>query len=209
MNFWTGPAHVQKEWEGIPVHQIRFHLALPTPYSRLAPRLAYRALWRALMRIRINFPFDLILAWTGEYLGLAASWVAQKMGLPFISTAIGSDVNLAIARPRSLRYRVEQNLFLNSDLVLCVSRDLKTKVTAMTGGQAQALTFHPGLDVNAFCRDESSRRAYRAKLGFGDSTKVIVFSGNLKQAKGIYDLLEAFAVVARNDASLLLLLVEN
>lgn len=207
LRFWSSPPYQKTTWEGIPVHTVRAHLGLPTQYSLLAPTLAMRAIRPVLAKIHETFPFDRMLAWTGEYLALAAARVARQLRAPFIATATGSDVNLACQRPGSLRYRVEHELFRLSKRVLCVSSDLKKKVLAMTDGQAQAQTLYPGLDLELFRKDPTLRHACRRKMGFPDHERVLMYVGNLKTPKGIYDLLDAFAIVARRDPSLRLALV--
>lgn len=207
LDYYRLPRSSTYDWNGMPVKMIRFHLAMPTQYSRVAPHLTYRAIKPELLRLREEFPFDIIQAWTGEYLGLAASRLAKELGVPFISSAIGSHVNLACRDRNSLRFGVERELFLNSNLVVCVSDDMNRKVKQMTDGRAETLTFRPGLDPAVFAPNAELRAQYRRKLSFSEKERVLITVCNLVRAKGIFELIEAFAGLAREAPSLRLLLV--
>lgn len=67
-----------------------------------------------------------------------------------------------------------------------------------------------GVDVNKFSPDVHMRQEERAKLGFKDSDVVFIFMGRMNREKGIYELLEAFnRLVKDNEDAKLLLIGSN
>ena len=67
-----------------------------------------------------------------------------------------------------------------------------------------------GVDVNKFSPDSNKRKEERDKLGLKDSDVVFLFMGRMNREKGVYELLEAFnRLVKDNEDAKLLLIGSN
>jgi len=211
LHFYRTPKLFAYNWDGIDVTGVRFHSVVPSKYqsAKINPYLTYRAVCPAIARIRSRFPFNLIYLATEGTLSLAMSRIARQMHVPYIVGAIGGHVNMSYQQRGSRKFKIEREIFVNSDLVVCVSADMEHKVRLMTGGLAHTMTFYAGVDVSRWTKDRNLREKYRKKLSCNSKDRVIVFVGHIIQAKGIYELLEVFGKLYECDKSLYLLLVGN
>lgn len=135
--------------------------------------------------------------------GAAAVALARMLGVPAVVKAHGSDLNefgsmrgpranLALALPRAAR-------------VVAVSKALGEKAVSL-GARPERIAIVPnGIDTSLFhVRDAGDARA---SLGLPRAGRVIVYCGRLERAKGLFDLIAAFAEIApkADDLSLVLL----
>lgn len=135
-------------------------------------------------------------AWAGARLvhghsaipGLAAWRLATRSGLPFALTFHGSDVNTWPDRHPDrlpdLRAAIQA-----ASLVVAVSSPLATRIEDIAGVTPLVLPLgsdHRALAEAAIPRDEARRR-----LGLADDRIVVLFVGNLLDAKGVRELVDA------------------
>ncbi len=133
--------------------------------------------------------------------GAAAVALAALLGVPAVVKAHGSDLNLlgdmagpranlAVALPRAAR-------------VVTVSQALGDRAIAL-GARRDCVDVVPnGIDTSLFrVRDAAEARA---ELGIPPTGRLLLYVGRLERAKGVFDLLEAFAKVEGDDVSLVLL----
>ena len=194
-------------WRGIPVCRQGIHLSLPLDYSRAAPKSTYRKIKPVIAEIYKKFPFDLVYLATWGDLSLAMSWIAKEMNIPYVSSAIGDHTTLHFDKPKSLYYNLERQTYLGSEFVVCVSKDMSGKVEMMTEGRAKTFTFYSGVDTAKFQPSSVKRDDFRNRLGYAEEDVVIIFVGRMTKEKGIYDLLEAFSEVSKENQVAKLLLV--
>jgi teichuronic acid biosynthesis glycosyltransferase TuaC len=189
------------DWvEGMFVRYPRvFHL--PRIDYSLAAGL-YVASLLPLMR-RLCRDVDVVL---GSFLypdGLAAVWMARLLGLPAVIYALGSDVNVVPSIPgvpAMFRWTLPR-----TERIVAVSRDLAEKVVALGGPADRVVVIPNGVDREIF--HPQDRAAARRALGEPADGKVILFVGRLEKAKGIEELLAAFATLAAEDATVELVIV--
>jgi len=111
-------------------------------------------------------------------------------------------------------------LFKTMDILLV---KLATQILADSDSQRQFLidenVVHPnkitvlengsisGVNLKRFKSDECGRRKMREELGIGDAEVVFLFLGRLDSDKGIFDLVDAFRLIAEQYASVKLIIV--
>jgi len=144
---------------------------------------------------------DLLFASFAYPDGVAAVALAKLLGIPAVVKASGSDMNVLAQLPsvaRSLRWALPR-----ARRVVAVSRPLGDVVESF-GVPRQRIDVVPnGVDGAVF--RPLDRAEARARLGHvGDARRWLVYVGRLEQAKGVLDLLEAFALLAarRSDVRL-------
>ena len=143
-----------------------------------------------------RWPFDLIHAHTGLPDGVAASALADRLGIPLVVTEHDSSVSRRLADPRSAAaYR---RLVGDRRRLLAVSPSLAAAVAAGSGIAAEAIGVVPNMvDLGAFRPDAATPRD-------GDE---LLWVGAIKGSKGIGELLEAVAAVSVRRPSIHLRLI--
>lgn len=176
---------------GLAVHHPRF-LALPRLGMLTNPWALYRAAAAHLDRMRAageGLGFDLLDA---HYLypdGVAAVWLGQRLGVPVVITARGSDTSQLPA------YRVPGRLIrravAEADALVAVSADLRDGLLALGADPAKVTVLRNGVDLDAF-RPAPDCAAARAALGVGDDRAPVLLSvGLLIERKGHHLVVEA------------------
>ncbi|WP_437279742.1 glycosyltransferase family 4 protein [Sorangium sp. So ce375] len=166
---------------------------LPGAGSILAPVNAPLYLTGILPHIRrLRGRFDVVVgAWLYPD-ACAAALVARMLGLPYVVKAHGTDVNV-VARWRSVRPLVASAV-RSASYAIAVSRPMAELLTALGAPPGRAVVVRNGVDRSIF--HPSDRLAARRELGLPERGRIITFVGELKQPKGILDLLEAFETLA-------------
>ena len=177
-----------EERHGLRVLHPRF-LAVPKVGMAVTPALLYAAAVRAARRLVAGgAQFDLIDA---HYLypdGVAAVRLGQRLGLPVVLTARGSDVTQlpAYAVPRWLI----GGAMARADAMISVSGGLKRAMVAL-GADAERITvLRNGVDLRMF-QPPADRAALRARLGLEGPAMVSV--GHLIGRKGQHHTVAALA----------------
>lgn len=205
--YYATPRYFHYDWDGIPVDGIRLHLRFPLNYSKSSVDLTYSAIREPLREIYGEFPFDLMYMATWGDFSLAAARVAKTLGVPYVATAIGGYENRYYNKPDSLPYRIQRELYLGSELVQCVSKDLERKIRIMTDGRVPTWTWESGVDLEQFAPSVERRQRRRADLCIAEDQILITFVGRLVKEKGIDELFDAFGVLAREEPRTKLALV--
>jgi len=123
--------------------------------------------------------------------GYATVAVARKLGIPAVVCSIGSDLN-RIADPIS---RWLTRLAMNrATFVLTKSEHLRQQAIRMGINARKVRTIRNGCDPRVF--HLADRSAARAELAVDEKDELVLFVGRLDTAKGIVELLEAFASLA-------------
>jgi teichuronic acid biosynthesis glycosyltransferase TuaC len=142
-----------------------------------ADRLVASAAWRARH------------AWTGAELvhghsaieGIAAWRLAARVGLPFVLTFHGSDINTWPERRPDRRDDLVAAI-RNASLVIAVSEALAARVRDLAGVEPLALPL--GSDHADIAAQRLDRAAARRALGIEQNRVVALFVGHLLEAKG-------------------------
>lgn len=117
--------------------------------------------------------------------GVAAAWLARWMKWPLVLKAHGNDVNVQ-CRHR-LRAAQVRRAARHADAVYCVSEDMARRLRAL--GVETTATIYNGIDHDIF--QPRSRDQARRRLGLPDKGRLMLYAGNLKRSKGVFDLVEA------------------
>jgi teichuronic acid biosynthesis glycosyltransferase TuaC len=200
------PLQVNAEWyrksqiprreniDGIDVEHPRF---LVIPKAELASGLTYAAgVLPALRRLRAADAGLIVHAHCAYPDGVGVALAARRLGIPYVVTAHGSDINVYAPR-KTLRWQIRWAL-LGAAATIAVSRDLLAKVTSLLGdaGASARLVHIPcaGFDPEVF--RPRDRAAVRHALGLGPRGRLVVFVGQLVPIKGIDGLLEAWRLLS-------------
>lgn len=184
--------------DGLPVRHPRV-LYLPRYGTALSGLLEVASLAPTVLARRGQV--DVVLGSWAYPDGAAAVALAALLGVPAVVKAHGSDLNLlgdmagpranlALALPRAAR-------------VVTVSRALGDRAVSLGARRDRVDVIPNGIDTALFrVRDAAEARA---ELGIRTTGRVVLYVGRLERAKGVFDLLEAFAKVEGDDVSLVLL----
>ncbi len=155
-------------------------LSLFAKYASLGARAAFAGLGRSHDVVVGHFLYP-----TADFAAIAATF----SGRPLVLVAHGTDVT-SVQRGGSIAAGCRGAL-PRAALVVCVSRALERRVRGELALPARVPTavVHMGVDTALFRPDLSARQA----LGVAAPEKVVLFVGNLTEAKGVDVLMRAFA----------------
>lgn len=160
--------------------------------------------WRAAMVIKKE-GCQLIHAHWVIPTGLLGWLVAKKTGLPLITTAHGSDINLYSQKNRLLSW-ITSLVLKKSSLVIAVSSSLQAKIIKDFKIPPEKVKKIPiGLDFQDFY--SRPRNQVRKKLKLPARKKILLFAGGLAPDKGFETLKEAFPKILKSHPQILLLVL--
>lgn len=123
--------------------------------------------------------------------GYATVAVARKFGIPSIIGSIGSDLNRFVDPASRWLTRLAMK---RATFVVTKSEHLRQRAIQMGINASKVRTIRNGCNPSMFqVRD---RCQARAQLAIDDKAELVLFVGRLDTAKGIEELLEAFASLA-------------
>lgn len=207
LDFLRTPQNFSYNWNNQQVEG--FRIILPVP-SKIAPRIQAHFFYRAVSSLGLvsnKKKYDAFMIAHGGPFAQAVAKYADENGVCCITWATGGGVIKSFDKPHSRAYHREKGIMLASKLVVCVSKDIASKVRQMTDDRVETMTFYTGVDTRGFCPDPGLRLTFRTKLKYHDKLTVLSFVGHMIRAKGIYELFRVFARLSATDDSLRLLLV--
>jgi glycosyltransferase involved in cell wall biosynthesis len=142
----------------------------------------------ALIRLRRDFPFDVIDAHFGYPEGPAAVLLGRLFRVPVVLTLRGLEHRLTDYRLRrpQLAFAVRQ-----ADRVVAVSEDLRALALGLGAAPERVRTIPNGVDSTLFQPRE--RAAARRSLGLPEAGTYLLTVGSLSERKGAHLVLEALA----------------
>lgn len=194
----------------IPSHRLEDGLSIHHPTYYYLPRYcrswqgqAYHLSIRSIARkIILQRGCDVIFATWLFPDAWAAEKIASEFGLPLFIKVHGTDVNRLGDDEVS---RKALAVVDKAERVICVSRALKNRLVQL-GAPAERITvLHNGVDRRIF--HAMPQEEVRARLGIGQTEKIILFVGNLKKEKGLRELLLAFHAIVRKTSELRLVII--
>lgn len=179
----------QEVRHGVAVHHPRY-LLIPKIGMTVAAQLLYRGALRACRRLQLDkTTIDVIDAHYFYPDGVAAAFLARALGVPFVMTARGSDVNVLPQYPRvraQILWAVEQ-----AAAAITVSSALRERLLALGVSARKTAVLRNGVDLDQF--KPQDRDAARKRFGVSGFTVVSV--GNLVPLKGHELTIEAVAAL--------------
>jgi glycosyltransferase involved in cell wall biosynthesis len=162
------------------------YLVLPKIGMTVAPTLMALSLLPVVRKIVAAEPrFDLIDAHYFYPDGVAAAWIAAKLGLPLVITARGTDINLiprhAIPR-RQILWAADR-----AAAIITVCHALRDELVVLGAAPEKITTLRNGFDPKQFHPED--RASARAGLGIAGRTLLSV--GLLIERKGHHLVIEA------------------
>lgn len=180
---------VNSQWKGVP---IRFPVFLYLPKVGLRVN-GFLYLSCILIPFVLQFRRPDVIYTTWAYPdAFAAMLLSRIIRCPYIVRVHGSDINDLATRP-ALRGKIKKVLS-RASLVVSPSQDLKNKMVSLGVPEEKIAVVYSGVNESAF--HPMSREACREQLGL-DSRKKLTYIGNMKEAKGVVDLVRA-AVMLRD-----------
>lgn len=164
---------------GISVTHPRYAV-IPRFGMLLAPVLLAGALWRHVCSmLNAGYRFDLVDAHYFYPDGVAASWVARRLGLPVVITARGSDLNDYVPRFPLVRHMIRRTASQANGLIT-VCQALKDVLVELGIGSEQINVLRNGVDLETF--KPLDRAVARQTLGTSGTTLASI--GHLVPRKG-------------------------
>lgn len=126
--------------------------------------------------------------------GVAAAGLARLLKVPYVLKAHGTDVNFHCRYPA--RAAQVRRAAAKAQAVYCVSNDLARELHQYDIARDNAVVIYNGVDAELFY--PQSIDAARHALGLPSERSILLYVGNLKASKGIFDLLNAFSSLPSN-----------
>lgn len=182
-------APTQETRHGIVVHHPRY-LLIPKIGMNIAAQLLFRGALRACRRLKLDKTnVDVIDSHYFYPDGVAAALLSKALGVPFVMTARGTDVNVLPQYPRVRRqiiWAVEQ-----AAAAITVSGALRDRLLALGVSASKTAVLRNGVDLDQF--KPQDRAAARKRFGVSGFTVLSV--GNLVPLKGHELTIEAVAAL--------------
>jgi glycosyltransferase involved in cell wall biosynthesis len=154
-----------------------------------------RSVAPAFQRAVESFKPDVVLAAWAYPDGWAAIKLAHDANLPVVLKVHGSDI--LTLKKSSNRFRQTAEALREADGVIAVSQDLAEKVAEMGANRQNIKVIYNGINSELF--KPGSRPQARANLGLQQDIPVILYIGNLYPVKGPDILVQACAILLRQN----------
>lgn len=165
------------------------YFVIPKIGMNITPHFLYRTCLASIAEIQENgFAIDVIDSHYFYPDGVVASWVGEKLNIPVMVTARGSDINV-IPDNRIARKRIVKAL-TNIQASAAVSQALADEMIKLAPLAKAPVVLRNGVDLDLFHPD-----AVKPKLPFTieSDEKLILSVGNLVELKGHHLVIEALS----------------
>jgi teichuronic acid biosynthesis glycosyltransferase TuaC len=157
---------------------------------------------RALLNRLARFRPDVVLGYWIYPEGFGAWRCARQLGVPCVLGGLGTDIRLS----SGVSAWLSGHALRGADQLIMVSEEMRALVVRRFGvDPVRVHTIINGVDPRTF--HERDQFAMRHKLGLPADARVILYVGRFVAAKGIRELIEAFAELSRQDARLRLVMI--
>jgi glycosyltransferase involved in cell wall biosynthesis len=205
---WSPPGPLPARWsrfrsvsgvenkEGITVHHPRY-LVTPKVGMRYYGRWMAAATKDLVDRLHREQPIDLIDAHYVYPDGEAAMLHARRLGVPFVVSARGTDINLYPEIPAVSPRIVE--VLKRADRLIGVCTALAERMVELGAHPDRVEVIPNGVDASVFSPMPMAEA--RALVGLPPDVPIVVTIANLVERKGVHLLIEAIASVTGADGS--------
>ena len=149
-----------------------------------------------------NFAPDLILNYWVYPDGYAAVKVGKELGIPVVTTAIGTDLNRSLS---GFTRRLTEWALKNSDLVVTVSQGLAERAVALGAPRNNVTAILNGCDNAIFF--PTDKLSSRSSVNIDGRDELILYVGRLDPLKGLLELVQASAQLSSSRPLLRLVMV--
>jgi glycosyltransferase involved in cell wall biosynthesis len=161
----------------------------------LYPLFIFLSLLAHYREIKKFVPDCMLLSWAFPD-AVAGTLLAKFLKIPTVIKVHGSDINVH-AEVKGRRWQIKWAM-KQAKAIIAVSQALKTKVIEIGEPADKVHVLYNGIDKSLFYPIE--QKVARASCNIAIDRKVILFIGNLKASKGCNLLLEAYALLAKQDS---------
>ncbi len=190
----------------IPIYYPRYINLPGTWFRRIACWSNYVGIRCAIDKLVESFKPHIIHAHTATPSGYVALMLSKKYNIPLVCSLRGSDINV-YPHYDNLSMHFTKQVLSRSNRIVSVSSSLKTAAEKLAVPKENIKVVYNGCDLNTFTFNHEYHRIYRNKLNISEKDKVITFVGELKENKGVYELIGAFKNLLMHHQKLHLLLV--
>ncbi|MEM7466642.1 MAG: glycosyltransferase [Pseudomonadota bacterium] len=192
---WLARRRNLPEYHKVPDREIRNGVTIWHPRYPVIPGITWRiAPWflswcstKLATRLHREHRYDLIDAHFAFPDGVAAGSIAENLGIPYLVTARGSDINDSPIF--NLPRRFIQNSFKTAVALIAVSRRLKERMIELGAFEEKIKVLPNGVDIAVFKPGEASDVA----TIYGVDAPFILCVGSLRELKGHHLVIEAMA----------------
>lgn len=177
--------------EGISVFYPRY-LRLPGKWFHgVSSYTLYFGSLKVVNSIIKEFKPHLLHAYTATPDGYSGILFGRKFHLPLICSLLGSDINL-YPEYKPLSFHLTKEVIAEADQIVSVSNTLKSTAEKFAQPRDRIQVVYMGCDLKSFKYSEEARRKVREQLKIPPTARVLIFIGNIKKNKGVFELMEAF-----------------
>ncbi len=177
---------------------------------RFSVRFVAYSLHSTLMKyiniIKHEYPFDLIHAHRVFPNGYVAMLLSQKLGIPVVVTAHGSDIHTHPGRNSEIAKYTKKTIE-NADQIVAVSTSLARQMNEMAQPQEYIKVIYTGINGNDFKPREEDKVFLRKKLDLPENGIGICTVCRLVKEKGLVELLKAFEDISSRHSNVWLTIV--
>jgi teichuronic acid biosynthesis glycosyltransferase TuaC len=177
--------------DGITVHYIRYPI-VPKVSSLLQPMLQALAAYRRVAGIHRQEPVDVV---NGRFVypdGVAATWLARRIGASAVLTALGTDINVYAQQP--IKRQQTQWAVRHADHVTAVSPALGELICELGASPDRVSAAVNGIDLGKFMPD--GPRMELPNLGT-QANGYLLCVARLSLEKGLHVLVESLGALKR------------
>ncbi len=185
----------------VPKREIRHGIRIEHPRYAMIPKIGmqsqpalyYRSLRRAAMAlIEETGPFDLIDAHYFYPDGVAASRLADDLGIPFTCTARGTDIN-QIPGLHEFGKRAVLDVARRASASITVCEALRQELIQLGADGTKVHTLRNGVDLLGFRPPNVNRDGLKVSYGVPADAPLVVSVGGLVERKGHHLTIDAVA----------------
>lgn len=148
---------------------------------------------------------EIILGYNMIPEGIAAVRLAKMFKLPVGFWVIGSDIN-NFAKYNRINYFLTKKCIEQSNIIITVSKDIEDKIRQISSNSLNVKTFYKGIDLSNF-QNLLPKSGLLKELQLNPDKRYMLFIGRLIYDKGIYELAEAFKIIAKRYYDIDLILI--
>jgi glycosyltransferase involved in cell wall biosynthesis len=167
--------------------------------------LYYRSIAPLVFKLARTNAYDIIYSTWLYPDGWAAVKIANKIGIPCVCKAIGTDVNRLFKNRQFIDATME--CLSGAAMSITVSNDLKSKLIQLGADEKKIEVVYNGVDSTVF--RTMDKLSVRNELNLSHDSKILLYVGNILKEKGLDELVVAFLNISEsqrfNDLQLVLI----